>query len=762
MTHDNNRMSTPWKWMLAAWILVAPSGIGAADFAPLAAEVEAAIGRGEIPGAVVAVMHKGEVVYKQAFGQRSVDPTVEPMTLDTIFDLASISKPVACATSIMILIEEGKLRLDDKVVKFWPEFGAEGKDNITIEQLLTHTSGLIADNALSDYADGPAKSIERIAALKLVAKPGEKFIYSDVGFIVLGELVRRITGQPLNEFARARVFEPLGTADMMFQPDAARKARCAPTEPRDGVMIRGDVHDPRCWALGGVAGHAGLFGTVDDLLIYARMMLGRGNYNGKKILQPETVALMTKARAVPPNGQRGLGWDVKTSYSSNRGDMLGGFGHTGFTGTSMWIDPDKDFVVVFLSSRLHPKPKGSINALRGKVATLAAKAVGLGQAAPAPVGRETMTGIDVLARDGFAAVQGKKVGLVTNHTGRDRLGRATIDLLHKADGVQLVALFGPEHGIRGAFDENVKDAKDEKTGLPVYSLYDQQRRKPTPEMLRGIDTMVYDIQDIGCRFYTYISTLGLVMEACAENKIKLIVLDRPNPINGITVEGPLPEPFQSNFVCFHNIPLRHGMTVGELAQMFKAERAMDVDLTVIKCAGWKRSDFYDRTGLPWINPSPNMRNLSQALLYPGVGILETTNISVGRGTDTPFEWVGAPWIDSRKLAAALDQYELPGVRFVPTPRTPNSSVHAGKLCGGVQIIITEWDRVEPVRIGMTMIEALRLHFPEWNTKNLDRLLVHRPTYDAVVAGRQVTHLPAEWSIQAGAFHRRRQPFLLYD
>lgn len=752
-------------WTLA-WIMfscvVTHSSI-ASDFAPLISEVEAAIARDEIPGAVVAVMYKGDVVFRQAFGKRSVEPSVEPMTVDTIFDLASVSKPVGTATSVMKLIETGKLKLDEKVVTYWPEFAPEGKDRITIEQLLTHTSGLIADNAISDYADGPAKSLERICQLKLVAQPGEKFIYSDVGFIVLGELVRRISGTPLNEFAKEHVFDPLGMKDTLYLPDEARKARCAPTEPRDGKMIRGEVHDPRAFALGGVAGDAGLFGTADDLLIYARMMLGRGTYLGKTILKPETVAIMTKPRRVPPNGQRGLGWDVKTSYSANRGDLLGGYGHTGFTGTSIWIDPDKELVIVLLTSRLHPKARPNINTLRSKVATLAARAVGYeAPRTPAVNIPETLTGIDVLARDGFGVLKGKNVGLVTNHTGRDRFGNATIDLLHKADGANLVALFSPEHGIRGSFDENVKDSKDEKTGLPVYSLYGP-RRKPTPELLKGIDTIVYDIQDIGCRFYTYISTLGLLMEACAENKIKLIVLDRPNPINGITVEGPLPDEGRSSFVAFHSIPLRHGMTVGELASMFKAERKVEVDLEIVKCEGWRRSDMYDRTRLPWVNPSPNMRSLTQALLYPGVGLLETTNVSVGRGTDTPFEWIGAPWLDGRKLTAALDQHQLPGVKFIPNTRTPNSSVHAAKTCDGIQIIVTDWNRVEPVRIGMTLIESLRTTFPkDWDPKRLDTLLMHKSTFEAVVAGRAVAHLAGEWSIQANSFHTRRRPFLLYD
>ena len=277
---------------------------------------------------------------------------------------------------------------------------------------------------------------------------------------------------------------------------------------------------------------------------------------------------------------------------------------------------------------------------------------------------------------------------MTNHTGRDREGRSTIDLLHEAQGVTLIALFGPEHGIRGAVEEKVADARDEKTGLPIYSLYGT-RRKPTPETLKGIDTLVYDIQDAGCRFYTYISTLGYLLEVAGQSRgwmtqpLRVVVLDRPNPIGGLAVEGPVLDSGRESFVAFHALPVRHGMTVGELARLFNAERKLGADLEVVRMEGWQRSDFYDSTGLPWINPSPNLRSLTEALLYPGIGLLETTNVSVGRGTDRPFEWVGAPWIDGRKLAAALAEENLPvfalfpsGSRQSPAP----TEVRAAAVC----------------------------------------------------------------------------------
>jgi uncharacterized protein YbbC (DUF1343 family) len=492
------------------------------------------------------------------------------------------------------------------------------------------------------------------------------------------------------------------------------------------------------------------------------ILSGGWSVAGRRVLSPETVKLMTTPRKVP-GGKRALGWDVDTSYSKNRGDLFprgATFGHTGFTGTSLWIDPATKTAVVFLSNRVHPAGKGNVTKLRGQVATIAAQAVGY--KANASLDR-CLTGIDVLEAENFSRLKGRTVGLITNHTGRDREGRVTIDLLHKAEGVKLVALFSPEHGIRGALDEKVSDTKDEQTGLPVYSLYGP-RRKPTKELLAGIDTLVYDIQDVGCRYYTYISTLGLILETGAEHKLKVIVLDRPNPIGGLAVDGPVRDAdVESSFVAWHTLPLRHGMTVGELAKMFKAERKLDVVLDVVRCEGWQRADYYDRTLLPWVNPSPNMRSLTQALLYPGIGLLETTNVSVGRGTDQPFEWIGAPWLDGRRLAAVLAERRLPGVRFVPVSRTPASSTHAKKECGGVQIIVDDWTTFEPVRTGLTIaVELRRLYPKEWTVDRYNRLLVHRETFEGVKTGKSAEELDRGWQPDLDAFMSRRQKYLLYE
>jgi len=736
--------------------------------------VEAAIKRGDCPGAVVWVVHKDAVVYRKAFGKRDADT---PMTTDTLFDMASVTKPIATATSVMILIEQGKLRLSDKVSKHWPEFASNGKGDVTIEHCLLHTTGLTADNDIKDYAGGRAKAFEAIANLKLEVPAGTRFKYSDVGFLVLGEIVARVGKMPLDEFAKKHVFDPLKMTTAGFTPAEGLRKLAAPTGKRDGKEIRGEVHDPRSFAVGGVAGHAGLFGTADDLASYCRMLLRDGELDGQRILSPLTVKLFTEGRAVPPSGQRSPGWDVDTGFTAQRGELFpagDGYGHTGFTGTSIWIDPPSQTAIIILSNRTFISEKVSVTELRRQVGTIVASAVPERGTRNAERGTKTQTlrtprsevrtvstGLDVLVKEKFASLKGHNVALVTNHTGRTASGETAIDLLHKADGVKLVALFSPEHGIRGELDEKVADGKDEKTGLPVFSLYGE-RRKPTAEQLKGVDTIVYDIQDIGCRFYTFISTLGLVMEAAKENKLKVVVLDRPNPIGGLLVEGPVRDEGRESFVAYHDIPVRHGLTVGELATLFNAERKLGVDLTVVKCEGWKRGDTFDHTGLPWRNPSPNMRHLTAAMLYPGIGLLETTNVSVGRGTERPFEWVGAPWLDGRKLAGELNKLNLAGVRFVPTDRTPAGSVHKDKPCGGVDIIVEDWEAVRPVTVGLHFAATLKKLYPnDWQTKRYDTLLVNKATFEAVDAGKPVAELMKAWEFGMTKFAERRKTCLLY-
>ena len=541
--------------------------------------VRDAIAEKKLPGAVVLVGRGDRILYQKAIGNRALVPAAEPMTLDTVFDLASLTKVVATTTSVMMLVEQGRIRLNDRVSSYIPGFERYGKGDITIRHLLTHVSGLRPDVDLADPWMGYETAIALAVDEVPTSRPGERFVYSDINFFLLGDVVQRVSGLSLDKFAHEHIFDPLGMKDTMFNPPASLVSRVAPTEsctrfgwPCQGpemTMLRGVVHDPTARRMGGVAGHAGLFSTASDLATFCRMLLGGGAFQSARILSPLAVEKMTSAASPDlETNTRGLGWDIDSAFSSNRGELLpvGSFGHTGFTGTSVWIDPSTGMFVVFLSNRVHPDGKGDVTPLRARVATVAAAAVtGLPPAARAAVwtGRDfgasgtvlprpsvpVLTGIDVLRAEGFVPLRGKRVGLVTNHTGLARDGASTIDVLFGAKDVRLVALFSPEHGIRGTLDDKVASSTDEKTRLPIYSLYGETRR-PTPAMLDGLEALVVDLQDIGARFYTYTTTMAYVLEEAAKRRLPVIVLDRPNPINGFQIEGPALDKAQVGFTGY--------------------------------------------------------------------------------------------------------------------------------------------------------------------------------------------------------------------
>ncbi|QDT91407.1 exo-beta-N-acetylmuramidase NamZ domain-containing protein [Gimesia algae] len=731
--------------------------------------VQRGLERDSMPGAVVLVGYQGKVVFLKAYGDRQVQPEKVAMTTDTVFDLASLTKPVATATSIMQLVEQSKIQLSDPVAKYIPEFAVNGKQDITVYQLLTHQGGLIPDNSIKDYQDGPDKAMQRIYELKLYYEPGTRFAYTDVGFILLGDIVKRVTGQSVHEYSQKHIYQPLGMTETGYIPALELRKRAATTQQREGRWMQGEVHDPRAYKLDGVAGHAGLFSTAEDLAIYAQTLLNQGSSGEKKLLKPATVDLMTRGYQVV-DIKRGLGWDVLSRYSSNRGDLFSSraFGHGGFTGTSLWIDPAQDLFVIFLSNRVHPDGKGSVNSLAGRIGTIAAAAI-----SPIAVQQSTsevsssdslnvLTGIDVLQAEQFKSLKGLRVGLITNHTGLTRDGKSTVQILNDAPEVNLKTLFSPEHGFAGKLDvSKIGDSTDQKTGLKIFSLYGKTRT-PTPESLQDLDVLVFDIQDVGARFYTYISTMGNAMRAAKQQGIRFVVLDRPNPINGVDFAGPVLDEGSQSFVGYHRIPVRHGMTAGELARMFNTEMKIGADLQVIAMQNWKREMYYDETGLTWVNPSPNMRSLNEAILYPGVGLLETTNLSVGRGTDTPFEWIGAPWLDGMRLARELNRSGLPGVRFVPVQFIPASSKFANETCGGVNFIVTDRRRFQSVKTGLEIACHLRELYPAgWDTKSYHRLLGNQSVFDAILAGKSVSQIQALFQQDLAEFGFRRAKYLLY-
>jgi uncharacterized protein YbbC (DUF1343 family)/CubicO group peptidase (beta-lactamase class C family) len=751
--------------------------------AEMDAAINHAIAEKQCPGGVLWVQHGG-LAYHKAYGNRALIPSVEPMTEDTIFDLASLTKVVACTPAVMLLVERGQLDLDAPVHTYIPEFSGGGKESVTVRQLLLHTSGLRGDIETTSDWHGQATAIQKACQEKLLTPPGTKFRYSDINFFLLGEIVQRVSKTPLEEFVANEVYRPLQMNDTGYLPPASKLSRIAPTEVVRGTPYRGIVHDPTARHMGGVAGHAGLFTTAADLARYARMLLNQGELDGVRILRPETVRLMTTVQSADSLPERrGLGWDIDSGYSGPRGEVfpIGSYGHTGWTGTSIWLDPFSETFVIFLSNRNHPDESGAVGQLRRRLGTLAAQAVPdfnfsyvpgslapRQQLEPASANAstkaetlqlKTLNGIDVLVKQNFAPLKGLRVGLITNPTGQDRQRNRTIDLLKNAPDVQLAALFSPEHGIGGVLDEHVADGIDERTGLPVYSLYGDSL-KPKPEQLRGLDALLFDIQDIGCRFYTYTATMALAMEAAAENGKKYFVLDRVDPINGNAVDGPVLEG-DLDFVGYHRVPLRYGMTIGELAKMFQGESNCHADLKVVPLEDWRRTAWFDQTGLPWTNPSPNIRNLTEAILYPGVGLLETA-LSVGRGTDCPFELVGAPYVNDVKLAVELNEAHLPGVRFVPVEFTPTYSVHKGQLCRGVQILLTDRDLCRPVDVGLQLAKSLyRLYPNDFNPGKMNRLLRHPSTLEEVKTDRPLEEIRASWQSGLADFEKVRAKYLIY-
>jgi len=734
---------------------------GALPEAAIDAAVADAIASQSVPGAVVLIGRHDRVVFRRAYGFRQVLPDRVAMSVDTVFDLASLTKPIATASSILVLAERGSLRLDDPLVRYVRECNRSEQRAITLRHLLLHVSGLPADIPKDDFAHGRSEAIRRICNVALRGPPGATSIYSDLGFVLLEEVVRRVTSRELPVVADEAIFGPLGMRDTGFVPADALRQRAAWTELVDGVWRAGVVHDPRAYLLGGVAGHAGLFSTGDDLALYARAVLGGGEVDGRRFLSPHGVASMIAPHDVPES-VRALGWNVLSQW---RGEGLSptAIGHFGFTGTSLWIDPDKDLFVIVLSNRVHPNGKGDSKPLVARINALAAEAIGprAGRVDACSAAGDVRTGIDVLRDEGFDRLRGKHVGLVTNASGRARDGTSTVDLLREAPGVTLVALFAPEHGLDASGNRKIADGRDPRTGLPVYSLYGDALA-PSADSLAGIDTLVFDIQDAGTRFFTYASTMHRAMVAARDRNLRFIVLDRPDPIDGIDVAGPVTVPAPGSFVNYHSLPVRHGMTIGELATLLNADDHLGVSLSVVTMRGWRRGSYADATGLPWVNPSPSLRSVDEAVLYPAIGLLEATNVSVGRGTDAPFEHVGAPWIDGAALAAAVTAEALAGVEVAPATFTPGADRYAGQSCSGIRVQVIDRTRFEPVTTGLAIARALRRLYPSvWEFAKLDRLLVHPDTMIALDEGLPLASIVETYRDELAAFMKKREKYLLY-
>jgi len=742
-----------------------------------------AVQSGDVPGVVVLVGRGDSVLLVRAYGWRRLVPDPLPMTTDTIFDIASLTKPFGTTLAVMALVERGTVKLDAPLGRYLPEFRSPAFAHVTIQRLLTHTAGFQAIPPPGSVKATASETVKAFVRLPFDYPPGSGTQYSDVGFILLGEVVRRVSGQPLDRYLAQTIFKPLGLRDTTFNPATTQRDRIAPTEWASGRMLLGEVHDPRARLLGGVAGHAGMFSTAADLGRLCRMLVDGGALGGVRVLKPATVQAMW-TRSAEGSGSRALGWDIASVFARS---MLPFFpsespSHTGFTGTSVQIDPRTGSYVVLLTNRVHPNGGGAarIRELRVRVAAAVGAALfsvdelpvvegdsaspaadDLAEPRPVPPTEPVRTGLDVLARQNFAPLAGYSVGLVTNQTGRDVQGRRAVDLLAAAPGVRLAAIFSPEHGLSGDANADVPHGRDPITGIPVWSLYGSVKR-PTSTMLRDVTLLLFDIQDVGARYYTYLTTLVYVMEEAAKLRIPVLVLDRPNPITGRYVEGPLMDLDLASFTAPHPIPVRTGMTIGEFGRMAAAERRIPVALTVIPLEGWERSHWYDETGLPWVNPSPNIRSVTQALLYSGIGLLEATNLSVGRGTDTPFEVVGAPWIEPNGLAGALNELRLAGVRFEPVTFTPIADVYARVACGGVRLVVTDREAIRPVMVGLSVGRVLRERYrDQFRPEGIQNLLVNRSTMWAFLRGEPLPRVAAWAEMARTSFLNRRASYLIY-
>lgn len=741
-----------------------------------------AVAASEVPGVVLVVGQRDQILHRKVLGWRATVPRPELMTAETIFDLASLTKVVATTPSVLKLWEMGKVDLNAPLGRYLKEFDTPAFQDVTVARLLTHSAGMPDLPSREAMAKGFPEAARLQARAGLAVAPGTTFLYSDTGFILLGELVRRVSGERLDRFAQRTFYTPLGMRDTAFDPPKSWQKRIAPTEVVNAHgPLRGVVHDGNARLLHGVAGHAGVFSTAADLSRYCRMLLAGGALGGKRYLKESTVRAMFSPHVIGET-TRALGWDMASPYSRTLGSFfpMGSVGHTGYTGTAIWMDPPTQTYMIVLTNRVHPYGKGDVAELRRRISAAVgtrfapreeppvALAPESAPAAPAADGSArpegpTVSGLDRLVAEDFAPLSGRTIGLITNQTGIDAQGRRGVDLLAAAaPKVRLKALFSPEHGITGQVDANVPNSRDAATGLPIWSLYGPARR-PSPEMLNGIDTLVFDIQDVGVRYYTYLTTLVYALEEGGRRGLQVVVLDRPNPITGAVVEGPLMDPDMRSFTAPHTIPVRTGMTIGEFARMVVGERKLPVKLTVIPLENWRRGQWYDETGLPWVNPSPNIRSQTQALLYSGIGLLEATNVSVGRGTDMPFEVVGAPWItDPQALADAMNARGLAGVQFRPVFYTPTSSVYANTSVGGVRMEVTDRDAIRPVTVGLALGRDLMERYPgNFRPAAIQNLLVNRVTMWSILRGEPFVRIMGWVDVSRAAFLQRRESYLIY-
>lgn len=734
--------------------------------------VEGFINAKAFPGAVLAVGHRGRLVHLKPYGKLSYDANAVDVKTDTIYDLASLTKVVATTTMAMIMVDEGRLNLDATVQSYLPNFRGEGKDAITVRHLMTHSSGIDWWAPLYEKLKGQEAYVNEIQAMPLAYETGTATKYSDLGIILLGEILERVSGRSLDGFVGSRVFRPLGMNDTLFRPDPAIRARVAPTEEDAwrGRMVRGEVHDENAFALGGVAPHAGLFGTAPDLAKFMQMLMNGGVYGQRRLIKEATVEMFTKPAAMVEGSTRALGWDTRSPERSSAGTLMSSnaWGHTGFTGTSIWVDPERELFVILLTNRVHPtRENKAIRKARPAIADAVVRALGLeAETSKKSEKPKVIVGLERLEKDGDPDLRGQRLGLVVHAASVTADGRHAIDVL-RDQKLDVIRLFSPEHGLRGraAAGEKVESGRDPKSGLPVVSLYGE-KRQPSAADLEGLDALVFDLQGAGVRFYTYVSTMILSLKAAAAADIDFVVLDRPNPLGGNMIAGPLSAPrgiVPESFVNMAPGPLVHGLTLGEMARYVNAGLEKPAKLHVVPMVGWKRSMTWTDTELPWVSPSPNLRSPDAALAYPGVGLLEATNVSEGRGTEEPFLYLGAPWLTVGERTSG-------GFDLLPSGFTPKGSAAApnpkfkDEPCQGWNVRVRDRSIARGYALGLDiLVELSQREGFEWRRDGaaLTWLLGTPRVYEALRAGRSAQKILEADLADHAVWRVERRAALLY-
>lgn len=665
--------------------------------------LDRAVAQSKAPGAVAFVGHADETLFLGATGQRELIPDPQPALPDTLYDLASLTKVIATTTAVMMLRDQGALDLDQPVSEIVPipAFRA-----FTFRHLLTHTAGLIGYDTYYKEVSGINDILQRLASLPLASPPGTRRVYSDFGFMLLGKAVELIAGDSLDVFCRKHIFEPMAMLHTTYKPPAEWRSLCAATEQcpwRQRVMI-GEVHDENAFAIGGVSGHAGLFAPAGDLAKFCRAIL-----HGY-LLPQKTLDEMTRLGQVPSYPWQGLGWKIDPWRCGSEGFLpsRAAMGHTGWTGTNIWIDRDSGVYAILLSNTCHP------SRIKRDSKTLRQTFYAGIDAELRPQKVNAHSGLDRLVWEGFEALRGKRAAVLTNMAAVDQLGRPLLGVLGLDASVNIVRIFSPEHGLHGQAEAGKKVTSETARDIPVVSLYGEQKR-PTREQLKDIDCFVIDLPDVGARFYTYPATMKACMAACAEAGKPVLVLDRPNPLGGAVLEGPIAAQPGSD-VCWAPVPIRHGMTLGEIALYFKqtAFAKTKLDVQVCLADGWPRERLFEDCSLPWVPPSPNLPTPETALLYAGMCLFEGVNMNEGRGTETPFLTIGAPWLDADRTAAALSDAELPGCRLETiryTPRAiPGKAEHPAyqnEACQGITVHVRDSYAVRSFTVAVALLSAIR-------------------------------------------------------